>query len=182
MGWVCISRKNDIKKTSTCFLDMTTNPIISQNYFFLLTSRFPSLFSCQWKWAVKSIEMDSSVSSSIDYEADIGKSSLVPRRSLLSRVKSEVRAGVLTMMAIRGGSARKGYLFQASGIWKGKDFTSWSILTKGRQICHLGLWKGPKGITDEFYGFIKSRKRSVFVIDSYLRDSAFTVVKRDAMF
>ena len=60
--------------------------------------------------------MDSSVSSSIDYEADIGKSSLVPRRSLLPRVESEVRAGVLTMMAIRGGSARKGYLFQASGI------------------------------------------------------------------
>ena len=24
---------------------------------------------------------------------------------------------------IRGGSARKGYLFQASGIWKGRDFT-----------------------------------------------------------
>ena len=46
----------------------------------------------------------------------------------------------------------------------------------------MGLWKGPKGITDEFYGFIKSRKRSIFVIDSYLRDSAFTVVKRDAMF
>ena len=45
----------------------------------------------------------------------------------------------------------------------------------------MGLWKGLKGITDEFYGFIKSRKRSVFVIDSYLRDSAFTVVKRDAM-
>jgi len=30
---------------------------------------------------------------------------------------------------IRGGSARKGYLFQASGTctWKGRDFTSWSI-------------------------------------------------------
>ena len=26
-----------------------------------------------------------------------------------------------------GGSARKGYLFQASGIRKGRDFTSWSI-------------------------------------------------------
>ena len=60
--------------------------------------------------------MDSSVSSSIDYEADIGKSSLVPRCSLLPRAKSEVRAGVLTMMAIREGSARKEYLFQASGI------------------------------------------------------------------
>ena len=42
--------------------------------------------------------------------------------------------------------------------------------------------KGPKGLTDEFYGFIKSRKRSIFVIDSYLKDSAFTAVKRDAKF
>ena len=38
------------------------------------------------------------------------------------------------------------------------------------------------GLTDEFYGFIKSRKRSIFVIDSHLKDSAFTAVKRDAKF
>ena len=35
-------------------------------------------------------------------------------------------------------SARKGYLFQASGIWKGRDFIGWRIW-KGREICHLGL-------------------------------------------
>ena len=43
--------------------------------------------------------------------------------------------------------------------------------------------KGPKGLTDEFYGFVKSRKRYVFVIDSYLKDqdSVFsTAVKRVA--
>ena len=51
-----------------------------------------------------------------------------------------------------------------------------------REICHLGLGKGLKGLTDKFYGFIKSRKRSIFVIDSYLNDSAFTAVKRDAKF
>ena len=51
----------------------------------------------------------------------------------------------------------------------------------GREICQLGLCKGPKHeLTDEFYGFIKSRKRSIVVIDSYLKDSAFTAVKRDA--
>ena len=50
------------------------------------------------------------------------------------------------------------------------------------RICHLGLWKGPKGLTDEFYGFIKLRKRSIFVIDSYLKGSAFTAVKRNAKF
>ena len=51
-----------------------------------------------------------------------------------------------------------------------------------REICHLGLGKGLKGLTDKFYGFIKSRKRSIFVIDSYLNDSAFTAVRRDAKF
>ena len=44
--------------------------------------------------------------------------------------------------------------------------------------------KGPKGLTDEFYGFVKARKRFVFVIDAYLnvQDSAFTAVKRVANF
>ena len=44
--------------------------------------------------------------------------------------------------------------------------------------------KGPKGLTDEFYGFVKSRKRYVFVIDSYLKDQdiVFTAVKRVANF
>ena len=33
--------------------------------------------------------------------------------------------------------------------------------------------KGPKGLTDEFYGYKKSRKPSVFGIDSYLKDGAW---------
>ena len=47
------------------------------------------------------------------------------------------------------------------------------------------IWavKGSKGLPDEFYGFIKLRKRSIFVIDCYLSDStSFTAVKRDAKF
>ena len=36
--------------------------------------------------------------------------------------------------------------------------------------------------TDEYCGFIKPRKRSILVIDSYLNDSAFTAVQRDAKF
>ena len=36
--------------------------------------------------------------------------------------------------------------------------------------------KGPEGLTGEFYGFIKSRKRSIFVIDSYLNESVFKAV------
>ena len=39
-----------------------------------------------------------------------------------------------------------------------------------------------KGLTDEIYRFIKSKKRSIFLIDSYLKDSAFTTVKRDTKF
>ena len=46
----------------------------------------------------------------------------------------------------------------------------------------MGLGKGPKGRTDKFYGFIELTKRSIFVIDSNLKDSAFTAVKRDAKF
>ena len=61
---------------------------------------------------------------------------------------------------------------EASGIWKGRDFTRWSI-RKGREICHLGLWKGSKGWAGEFYGSIKPKKRSILAIDSYLNDSAF---------
>ena len=63
-------------------------------------------------------------------------------------------------MAYTGRLLRKEYLFQASGIWKGRDFTSWSIVRKGRDICHLGPWKGPEGLTGEFYGFIKSMQSS----------------------
>ena len=37
-------------------------------------------------------------------------------------------------------------------------------------------------LTDKFYGSIKSRKRSIFAINSYLKYSAFTAVKRDAKF
>ena len=50
-----------------------------------------------------------------------------------------------------GGSALKGYLSQASGIWKGGDFTSWYIW-KGRKICHFSWYKNPKGLTGAFYG------------------------------
>ena len=39
-----------------------------------------------------------------------------------------------------------------------------------------------KGLTDEFYGFIKSRKHSFCVIDFYLKDRRFTAVKRNAKF
>ena len=39
-----------------------------------------------------------------------------------------------------------------------------------------------KGLTDAFYGFIKSRKRSILVTDFYLNDSVFKGMQRDAKF
>ena len=51
---------------------------------------------------------------------------------------------------------------------------------KGKRNLPFGSVKGPKGLIHGFYGFIKSRKRSIFVINSYLNDSAFTADKRVA--
>ena len=45
---------------------------------------------------------------------------------------------------------------------------------KGKRNLSFGSVKGPERA--------KTRKRSLFVIDSYLKDSAFTAVKRDARF
>ena len=53
---------------------------------------------------------------------------------------------------------------------------------KGKGNLSFGSVKGPKGLTDEFCRCIKSRKRFIFVIDSELKDSAFTEVKREAKF
>ena len=53
---------------------------------------------------------------------------------------------------------------------------------KGKGNLSFGSVKGPKGLTDEFYGFIKLRKSSIFVIDSHLNDSASTAVKMVAKF
>ena len=47
------------------------------------------------------------------------------------------------------------------------------VYKRGGVICHLGLRKGLKGLTEEFYGFIKSSKRSIFVIDSPGRSLRF---------
>lgn len=47
-------------------------------------------------------------------------------------------AGKYSLLSpVRGNSARKGCLFEASGIWKGRDLGCWSIW-KGGDICHLG--------------------------------------------
>ena len=64
---------------------------------------------------------------------------------------------------------------------KGERFYSLKYM-KGWGNRLFGSVTGPKGLTDQFYGFIKSRKRSIFVINSQSNDSAFTAVKRNAKF
>ena len=54
--------------------------------------------------------------------------------------------------------------------------------TKESGNLPFGSVKGLKGLTDELCGFKKSRKPFIFVINSYLNDSTFTAVKRDAKF
>ena len=53
---------------------------------------------------------------------------------------------------------RKGYLLEASGLWKGWDSTIWRIW-KCREICTLRYGKGPtKGLKDTFKSCDKTNK------------------------
>ena len=52
-------------------------------------------------------------------------------------------------------------------------------LGKSKLVPKADLQKASECSVDEFYGFKKSKTRSGFVIDSYLKYSAFTGVKRD---
>ena len=49
-------------------------------------------------------------------------------------------------------------------------------------ISVIWVCERDKGLTDEVYSFIKWKKLSIFVIVSYLKDSAFTAVQRDTKF
>ena len=58
---------------------------------------------------------------------------------------------------VGGGSARNKYLFQALGIWKGRD------------ICHFRLWNCLNALQKNAIDVKKLRKFSGFVIYSYLK-------------
>ena len=89
--------------------------------------------------------------------------------------------GVLPIKAYTGRLSPKGVHFSGFRYMKGKGFYSLKYI-RGQGNLSFQSVKGPKWLTDEFCGCIKSRKLSIFVIDSYLNDSAFTAVKRDAKF
>ena len=50
-----------------------------------------------------------------------------------------------------------------------KGYRDFLLVVVYERVGKSVIWvvKGPKGPTDELYGFIKSRKGSIFVIDSY---------------
>ena len=52
---------------------------------------------------------------------------------------------------------------------KGWGFHKLKYIKGYRKMCHFGLSRGPKGLTDVFYSCEKSRKCSGFVIYSYRR-------------
>ena len=82
-------------------------------------------------------------------------------------------------MAHTGSLRPKGVSFSGLRCIKGYGFHSLKYIQGLGNLSFGFAWKGTKGLTD---GNIKSRKRSIFVIDSYLKGSAFTAVKRDAKF
>ena len=98
----------------------------------------------------------------------------LPRQHLKLLSRPEAGGGGYSLWwPIGVGSARKGYPFQASGIWKRRDFTCWKkkYIKNNIRVGKSVVWvcKRAQGVRDEFYGFIKSRKRSIFEIDSYFR-------------
>ena len=70
--------------------------------------------------------------------------------------------------------------YMGRSAWKGLPFSGQFMYRVGISLVEVyqmgGKW--PKGLNGvEFYGFIKLKKRSIFVTDSYLKDSAFTAVE-----
>ena len=71
--------------------------------------------------------------------------------------------------------AYTGILRQNGGIpiWMNRNFNAWSIW-KGTEICHYGVFKDPKGLTDAFCGCEKVEVTFWFGLYSYLKENAFT--------
>ena len=88
----------------------------------------------------------------------------------------EGRQGYVLWRAIRGGSACKGYLFQASGMWKGWDFTSWSIMW----VCE----RAPQKRANRWILQLLKVDKTVYFCDWFLFkwQSIYSAVKRDAKF
>ena len=71
-----------------------------------------------------------------------------------------------------------------TGRYMKRQLGSYSLTEVYERVGKSVIWvcERAQRANRSFYGFIKSRKRSIFVIDSYLNDSVFTAVKRDAKF
>ena len=60
-------------------------------------------------------------------------------------------------------------------VYEGVGISLVRVYKRGREICHW-VCKRVQGLRDTLYGFKDSRKRSIFVIDSCSKNSAFTVI------
>ena len=85
------------------------------------------------------------------------------------------------MMAYTGRRRPKGYLFKLQ-VYERVGILLVEVYKRVGKFVTWVCERTQSGLRDTFYGFIKSRKRSISVIDSYLNDSAFTAVKREAKF
>ena len=78
---------------------------------------------------------------------------------------------------VYGGLRPKGLAYQASGIWKGRDFTSWDkwVAKSVMSVC-----KGPKGLTGAYYDCEKCEKKFWFSDLLIFKRRNLTAVKSDA--
>ena len=83
----------------------------------------------------------------------------------------------LPMIASTGRLRPKGVPFSGLKVYERVGILLVDVYIRVGDLS-FGSVKVPKGLTDEFYGFKKSRKRSIFVIDSYLKDSTLSSYKR----
>lgn len=84
------------------------------------------------------------------------KSVRLNKNTMAKCAPSGRRGGVVPMTAYTARLRPREVPFSGQGYERVGDFTSW-IIWKGREICPMGLWMGPKELIDEFHGFINSR-------------------------
>ena len=106
-------------------------------------------------------------------------SSAVPSaRTNATGTRSTSRLKCRSTSRLQTASAGKGDQNQEGGGGTSYDGLYVEVPPKrGAFLYASGKWNGT-----DFTRFIESRKGSIFMIDSYLIDSAFTAVKRNAKF
>ena len=102
----------------------------------------------------------------------------VSKASVLRLIKSIVGGGGGTpYQGLYGEALPKRGIFFRLQVYKRVGILLVGVNERAGKCLIWVCERAQRTIKHEFYGFIKSRKRSIFVIDSYWNDSAFTAVK-----